>query len=312
MPSSKSRAPCSDVPLVRHRARVQAQLERRRRAEHGVGAGAARAAAAVWCLARPRRTPGGSRALETRPASDTIGRREAPERAEPGAALSEAPRCGARPDGTHTDTSTATYFFVSTRETFPVCSLCGSSDCLPIRATIGYLRVSRVTVRRDFFQSLLSGDTKVGRENITATRCSGRAPRASRAPQTRAVRRRVVEPGCLRDRARARTARCSSRACKAASCATPATCAGTCPFLGVRWTCDVCDDLRVERRRSVSERARVDRGDVSLSPDGPRIAADRRLGRARREDVANARSPRVFRFESFRERSKNAFPDFHH
>ena len=275
------------------------------------GIGRRRRRCGVWLV--PDGRPEVQGALETRPASDTIGRREGTERAEPGAALSEAPRCGARPDGTHTDTSTATYFFVSTRETFPVCSLCGSSDCLPIRATIGYLRVSRVAVRRDFFQSLLSGDTKVGRENITATRCSGRAPRASRAPQTRAVRRRVVEPGCLRDRARARTARCSSRACKAASCATPATCAGTCPFSACdgRATC-ATTSVRVERRRSVSERARVDRGDVSLSPDGPRIAADRRLGRARREDVANARSPRVFRFESFRERTKNAFPDFHH
>ena len=258
----------------------------------------------MWCLARPRRTPGGSRRARdaTGERHDRSPRRHGARGTRRRAVGSPALR-SASPDGTHTDTSTATYFFVSTRET---------SRLLVVRFIRLFAHTCYATkFRRDFFQSLLSGDTKVGRENITATRCSGRAPRASRAPQTRAVRRRVVEPGCLRDRARARTARCSSRACKAASCATPATCAGTCPFSACdgHATC-ATTSVRVERRRSVSERARVDRGDVSLSPDAPRIAAVRRLGRARREDVANARSPRVFRFESFRE--KNAFPDFHH
>ena len=98
---------------------------------------------------------------------------------------------------------------------------------MPIRATIGYLVSPSST---SLFQSLLSARRKSDEKTSQRRVVLGRAPRASRAPQTRAVRRRVVEPGCLRDRARARTARCSSRACKAASCATPATCAGTCPF----------------------------------------------------------------------------------
>ena len=220
----------------------------------------------VWLV--PDGRPEVRGALETRPASDTIGRRGGTERAEPGAALSEAPRCGARP-------------------------LMGHKPIRP-RRHIFESRSSRRNLSRCSRASRKSDEKTCERRVVL-----GRAPRASRAPQTRAVRRRVVEPGCLRDRARARTARCSSRACKAASCATPATCAGTCPFSACdgHATC-ATTSVRVERRRSVSERARVDRGDVSLAPDAPRIAAVRRLGRARREDVANARSPRVFRFES--------------
>ena len=84
---------------------------------------------------------------------------------------------------------------------------------------------------------------------------------------------------------------------------------GDLPILGVRWTCDVCDDFGAcQRRRSVSERARVDRGDASLAPDEPRIAAVRRLKCARREDVANARSTTRFRFESFVSVPKTRFP----
>jgi len=260
----------------------------------------------VWLV--PDGRPAARGALETRPASDTIGRREGTERAEPGAALSEAPRCGARPLMGHTDTSTPTFFFVSTREKFPVekNELCAVHQTVcpyvlrsGISSHLGRLHFSRCSRARR------KSDEKTSQRRVVL----GRAPRASRAPQTRAVRRRVVEPGCLRDRARARTARCSSRACKAASCATPATCAGTCPFSACdgRATC-ATTSVRVERRRSVSERARVDRGDVSLAPDELRIAAVRRLGRARREDVANARTPRVFRLESFVSVPKTRFP----
>jgi hypothetical protein len=61
----------------------------------------------------------------------------------------------------------------------------------------------------------------------------GRASRASQASgRTRAVRRReVLRPTLFVNASfRANGFRCSSRACKAASCATRATCAVTCPF----------------------------------------------------------------------------------
>lgn len=253
----------------------------------------------VWLV--PDGRPAARGALETRPASDTIGRREGTERAEPGAALSEAPRCGARPLMGHTPIPPRRLFFSFPRaKSFPS-KKTSCARFIRLFAHTCYDRVSRLTfVERRLHFSRCSRARRKSDEKTSQRRVVlGRAPRASRAPQTRAVRRRVVEPGCLRDRARARTARCSSRACKAASCATPATCAGTCPFSACdgRATC-ATTSVRVERRRSVSERARVDRGDVSLAPDELRIAAVRRLGRARREDVANARTPRVFRLES--------------
>jgi hypothetical protein len=97
----------------------------------------------------------------------------------------------------------------------------------------------------------------------------GRASRASQASgRTRAVRRReVLRPTLFVNASfRANGFRCSSRACKAASCATRATCAVTCPFSACdgRATC-ATTSVRVENDVRVSEQARASIAEAQIS-----------------------------------------------
>ena len=132
-----------------------------------------------------------------------------------------------------------------------------------------------------------------------------RASRASQAlGRTRAVRRReVLRPSLFVNASfRANGFRCSSRACKAASCATRATCAVTCPFSACdgRATC-ATTSVRVVRdgasrnklaRRSRKRRSRsrrtAHRGERRSMPPHAR-AANARSSRV----FVSSRSPRV-------------------
>ena len=156
------------------------------------------------------------------------------------------------------------------------------------------------------FQSLLSGDTKVGRENNTATRCSGQSP--SRLPGTADARgssagSRTRLSSCPRPSANGEMFEpCLQGRELCHSC----DLCGDLPILGVRWTCDVCDDfgacraatkrLRTRARRS---RRRVSRSRCTAHRGGspPRSRAPRR----RRERAIATRFP-------FRDVPKTRFP----
>ena len=70
---------------------------------------------------------------------------------------------------------------------------------------------------------------------------------------------------------------------------------GDLPILGVRRSCDVCDDFGAcrKRRPRLGTSSRVDRGSADLAPDEPRVPANAARCRPTPAD-ANARSSRVF------------------